>query len=517
MTARALLLLCLGLAGFLCFRTAHDASQLPWNFDEPFYVTAARNVAREGRYVVRMFGREHPPIYPPAFPVFVLAPLYRLWPHELGVGVYGVLATALAAVALAFRIGGRLGGPFAAVGAACGLLWLGDFRRMAANIMSDVPSVCALLGCCVASMELRGESSAWRFLGAGLVFAVAAAVRVLNIVVLGPALVVAWRLWRGGEMRAGRLLLVVGPVAAVLAGGMVRNATVFGAPLRNAYHYWAPFPHEVGMSFGPEWVVRNVGWLLLYGFPAVAALGLVGLIGLRRLRVGEAGALDRFLLFLAMVPGVHSALFLFYSWSDMRLHLALLAFLAVAGGAGVGAAVGRLVGGRVEVLGALLFCAMLQAGNAVSMRRPAPAPRRAHLDQVRTLVPADAVLVVTMNPLIVEAFVVEGTRRIAVPLDRRVELMDRPIAPRPIGRVEGLSWADVPGAYRKVLAAGAEWPVEHTAAEHPQQLAEWLARGRSVWLETGERAADDASVAELRKRFSLREAGPGVFEVTARR
>lgn len=513
MTPRLLLPLCLLFAALLLFRTPYEASQLPWQFDEPFYVTAARNFGRDGNHVVRMFGREHPPIYPPAFSCLLLAPLYRAFPQEIGIGVYAVFVAALGAVALAFRVGGRLAGPFGAVGAVMGLLWLADFRRMAANIMSDVPSVCALLACCVVSMEL-GAGAPWtRCLGSGLVFAVAATVRVLNVVVVGPALLVGWRLWSAREQSAARVAALVGPVLGVLGAGAAYNARTFGSPLRNGYQYWAPFPHGVAMNFGAEWVLRNVGWLLVYGFPAVALLGVTGLVLLRVLRAGESRALDRFSMFLAMVPGLHSAVLMFYSRSDMRLHLGFLAFLAVVGGAGVGALVGRLAGGRVTLAAIGLVCAIGWAADARSMRVPEVPTRRLHLERVRAVLPADAALVVTANPLIVDAFVIEGTNRIAVPLDRRVELMDRPIAPRPLAATAGLSWADLPGAYSAVIAAGAEWSVADTATGRPEILERWLAEGRSVWLEAAERAADDPSLELLRRRFRLVQAVPGVFRL----
>lgn len=506
---RLLLLLCLILAALVLFVTPYEASRVAWSFDEPFYMTAARRFAMDGHYRVTLVGREHPPIYPPALPILVFSPFYRLNPNELGMGVIPVFLASLLTIACAFRIGTRLGGTWGGVGAATMLLLSHTFRHLAGCVMSDIPSLLGILITCAFVLELDAATSTRRCLAAGLTIAFTISMRVLNILILGPLVIAGASLWRDGTLRLSRVAAIVVPTLLTWAATSYYNFLTFGKPLRNAYHYWSPIPHETGMNFSPIYIHDNLIFLIVDGFAYALLAGIMGALWLNRARRAQlpgVSAADqrRFYAFAALTAGVQSTLLLFYAWSGMRLNILLVAFLYLLGGAGIGNMIGFVLRERPRYCVLLLLLAVGWAANERIQGRFAIHPEaRLQRDALKRLLPADAVVIETTTPLVFEAELIEGTRRTALPLDRDVELADWPVAPRPLRPFKSYPKTPYEHSHPSVFEAGAEWAVPYTAVERPDVLEDALRAGRAVYLDGSLRKDGDASEAKLRARFDF--------------
>src|SRR5262249_6787553 len=81
----------LAIAATRSWRSPWSASALAAAPDSVEYAVGAQRIATLGTYDLELGGRFYPPRYPPWFSL-LLAPLYWLDPHELGIGILAVLA-----------------------------------------------------------------------------------------------------------------------------------------------------------------------------------------------------------------------------------------------------------------------------------------------------------------------------------------------------------------------------------------------------------------------------------------
>ena len=241
------------LAGYTFYVTPDFAANLPQDGGD--FAVSAVNLLERGRPVVSAYGHNFPSSHPFGTSLLLL-PAYVLLGHNLGNGIYSILFCALATIALTYAIGVRLGGRLCGCFAALFLITHYGFWEYSQKIMSDVPSA-FLATAALALLLATGEARrAGLFRGAaGALLGFAVLVRYDSILMLVPAmLVLPWDgIWRDRARRAGSLLAGVAPFLIVLA---VYNQATFGRPWRTSYHYWGAEMYTNRPLYSVEYITR---------------------------------------------------------------------------------------------------------------------------------------------------------------------------------------------------------------------------------------------------------------------
>jgi len=465
------LLIALGLAllaAFVFWTTPEFAASLPQ--DAPDYAIPAVNLLERGRLVVSAYGHDFPPAHPPGMPLLLL-PSYILFGYFPGNGIYAVLLCSVSTVVLTYIIGVKLGGRLCGCSAALFLIAHHGFWQFSRKIMSEVPS--ALFGIAVFALLLKirdRKRPGLACLAIGAILGFAITIRNDNVLLLVPAaLLLAWE--GAGRERLQRVGLTLVGMVPFLIGLAVYDQVTFGSPWRTGYHYWGGAGSAKRPLFSAGYITKSGflrlvpiidpknaegnGTLLIkslldqsdttqiFGLGAGALWHLPGFrlyqtVVLLRTTLGAIGLLaclvgwrtnrlrQRFLLWLVLITFAYVGFFLMYYYRDERFLVRLVPVFCLADGVGVAALLAKWPSkcARATVLvvvGALIGRFMLW--NA-QMGFPTGDQQGIYetLTWVASQIEPNAVVVSNFSPLWVDAYIIHGTHRIAVPLGHKYEI-----------------------------------------------------------------------------------------------
>lgn len=325
------LLAVLALAAALRWTWPAEVEDLRPRPDALEYEEAARNLAAGRGYLLWIGNRAYPPRYPPGMSALIAASI-PIFGAGRGVGIWVVLASALASIAATYALARRAGGASAGLFAAL-LLAISPLHVLASEyVMSDVPAtaVVALIGYGVL-VVLDGRAPALGCVALGILCGLA-------VVLRQPLVLVAFAAWLAvGLLGEGTVRERMRRLALVGAGGVVGvapllwiNWQLFGSPLRSGYGYWAPHagfgldrataPPEPGRPSNLAvylMALAGNGWF----YPATASplLALGSLAALRR-----GGTARRLCAFTWLATLFLTAFLLLYALRSNRLLLPVL-------------------------------------------------------------------------------------------------------------------------------------------------------------------------------------------------
>lgn len=447
------------------FATPQFAADLPQ--DGVDFAVSALNLLERGRLAVSAYGHDFPSRHPFGTSLLLL-PSYMILGHFLGNGIYSLFCCAFGTIALTYALGVRLGGRLCGCIAALFLITNHGFWQYSQKIMSEVPSVflaTAVLALLLASRNRKRPGLMW--LAAGGVIGFALTVRYDNMLLLAPSLaLLPWEdTWRQRMRRVGAL--VVGMAPFIIALGVYHQIT-YGRPWRTSYRYWGLAGTISQPLFSPEYITKASFMRLrlvepgsadivegngvfypksllaesdttrIFGPPLYwqlpgrrlfqilalfrSALGITGfvacLIGWR-----THASRRQFLLWLVVFTVTSVVFYMLYNWQEERFLLRLVPEFCLANAIGVSllftlwpskvarAMVVALVGASTFRLALLNLGAGFPSGNDAGLYST--------LSHAGQYMESNAVVVSDFDPLRVDAYLIRGTDRLAVPLDLR--------------------------------------------------------------------------------------------------
>lgn len=495
-------------AAFAFWVTPQFAGSLPQ--DGADYAMPAINLLERGRLVVSAYGHDFPPNHPPGMPLLLL-PAYMLFGDFPGNGIYVVLLCSLGTVALTYVIGMKLGGRPCGCAAALFLIANYSFWQFSRKIMSEVPSAFFGVSALALSLTIRDRKRPGLVcLAIGGILGFAIAVRSDNALLFVPAAVLL--AWEGAwPERLRRVGLCLAGIVPFLVGLAVYDRVTFGSPWLTGLQYWGITrdAKEPRPLFSPGYVTKSgfmrlnqvtetipglvegnglfysrsllseaddtrifshpVHWQLpgrqLYQLLSVlrSALGVMGLwaclIAWRTKPLRQ-----RFVLWLGGISIVYVGFYCLHFYQDERYLLRLVPTFCLANGMGVAFLFARWPAKDVRATVAVLVLALI--GTLASWNGQLGFPTGEQRSVYETLsgvsrhMDNNAVVVSNFQSLCVDAYVIRGTYRIAVPLGQ--------------GRGD---WVYVGGGSTPTPLS----PI--TAVDNPERLRELLRSGRPVyWL-----------------------------------
>jgi 4-amino-4-deoxy-L-arabinose transferase-like glycosyltransferase len=511
------LLFLLIIAAVWLYRTPYHASNLEVTPDTVEYALAPLQLLETGRYEIMLEGRGLPPRYPPWFSSLVILPAYALFGHEPGNSILPITLLAVAGVGFAYAIGKRLSSTAGGALAGLAVLVLPSYTTWATQVMSDVPCTALMLGAWLLYLRLRDKPlSLGIYFGAGVLVAITTLFRPVFAAMVLPFL---FMILVERKNLFFRTALLLAPMAVAAAASFAYNAAAFGSPLRNGYNFWVAVPYDYPrMTFSLSYVAMNFRILWLSLFPVVL-LGCIAAWLLVRSRKPAAYAVSRQSLwdsaiFLVLTTAPMMLFHLVYFFPAERFFIPMLAGTAML----AASMLALLVGPRAESALNILLPALFLLAVAGRIAVPEPLPlRRLAAERVRTHSPDNAVVISAIDPVYLGRLAGAGSSRRIVPLSRNVEYASKVLVRKKIEdpRLESLNWND-PGAVA-LIRPHAEEAVKFVASERMDELAQELARGTPVFLEslyTDEREA--RALAELHARFKVVQRAPYFFELLPR-
>jgi 4-amino-4-deoxy-L-arabinose transferase-like glycosyltransferase len=488
------------------FATPKFAANLPQ--DSVDFAVPALNLLERGRLAVSAYGHDFPSAHPFGTSLLLL-PSYMILGHFLGNGIYSVFCCAFGTIALTYLIGVWLGGRLCGCIASLFLITNHGFWQYSQKIMSEVPSVflaTAVLALLLASQNRKRPGLMW--LAAGGVIGFALTVRYDNALWLAPSLVLLpWEdAWRERMRRVG--LLVVGMAPFIVALGVYHQVT-FGRPWRTSYRYWGLAGTASQPLFSTQYIPRTSFMRLrlvepesadivegngtfyaksllaesdttrIFGHPRYWQLPnrrLCQVLALLRSALGIAGFVAcwmgwrmndsrrQFLLWLVVSTVTSVVFYMLYNWQEERFLLRLVPEFCLANAIGVTVLLAcwpnRAVRAAVIVLVSTLIIQLALVNSHVGFPTGNDAGLYTTLSYAAQHMESNAVVVSNFDPLRVDAYVIRGTDRIAVPL----------------GPARGIN----------VFVGGDSSPTPlhpFVASENPARLREALHSGRpAYWL-----------------------------------
>jgi 4-amino-4-deoxy-L-arabinose transferase-like glycosyltransferase len=164
-----------------------------------------------------------------------LVPVYAIFGHFPGNGIYAIQLCALGSVALVYWLGRKVAGRLCGCLAALFLVSHYGFYQYSHKIMSEVPTVffMSVILVFLFSSQDRSREFLWRYIGVGFVLGFAVAVRYDNIVALAPVIVscASWLV----IIAVKRLTAVAAGMAPWLLLLALYNHSHFGSCLTTGY------------------------------------------------------------------------------------------------------------------------------------------------------------------------------------------------------------------------------------------------------------------------------------------
>ncbi len=504
------------IAAVWLYRTPYAASNLEVPPDTVEYALAPLQLLETGRYEIVLEGRMLPPRYPPWFPALVILPAYVVFGHDPGNAILPVTLLAVAGIGFGHAIGKRLGGVAGGILAGLALLFLPSYASWGTQVMGDVPTTCLMLATCLLYLRLRdGPRSPAIYFGAGLLIAVATLFRPVFAAMLFPFLLEIFRVPETRIRNASALLL---PIAAAAGITLVYNAVTFSSPLRNGYKYWAAIPMDYpSLIFSLSYFKTNLWLIAATVFPLYVVVGIAAWLLVRKREPAEFAskrpAFRDALTFVALTTGPILLFHLFYFFPSDRFHIPMFAGAAVITGGVLGLFFNaRTISHLKFVLPVILLLAI-----AARITVPEPVPhRRLAADRIRTVTPANAMIISAIDPVYLERLAGHGSSRRIVPISRKVEYASKLLVPKRVDlpNASKLNWRDSRNS--ELRRGGASEAVQFVASEQLESLATQAAAGTPVFLDTTF-VGDEADVLNrLQRRFAFVQRAPFLYELRAR-
>jgi hypothetical protein len=310
-------------------------------------------------------------------------------------------------------------------------------------------------------------------------------------------------------------LFVLVPLTFIAAATALYSLLTFGSLGRSGYQFWLPWPYdEWSAVFSTRYLKENLEVLL---FQTPLPLFLIVVLGLTPiLRHYDRAALNRpqfrfYLIALALFAIPSCVFYLLYFYSTSRFALPVSAVLY----AGMASAIGALLGPLERHRFGLTFVLVLLIGALLGFRLASIAPepeRRLAAERIARNTPSDAVVITALDPVYAEPLLVRGTKRVVVPVSRRVEYASKVVAWRKL-EFEPPSDRDpevVPRA--SLLETGGQEAVTYVALEAMDALREQIRSGAQVFLDESLLASEEMEI--LSKHFVMKPVAPKLYLLT---
>ena len=465
------------------------------------FAMPAVNLLERGRLVMTAYGHDFPSSHPLGTSLLLL-PSYVIFGHFLGNGIYSLFLCAFGSIVLTYFIGVKLGGRLCGSVAALFLITHYGFWQYSQKIMSEMPSVflaTALLALLLTIRERKRPGLTCLLAGAVLGFAIM--VRSDNLLLIVPA---AWLLWENTwRVRLRQVGLCLVGMLPFLAGLAVYDQATFGSPWLTGYQYWGNAGSSGQPLFSTAYATKSgfirlrgidsqFAWLIdgnaafysksllgeadtsrVFGDPNYWQLSgrrlyqtlallrtALGLIGLLACLIGwRTHPLRRKLLLWLIISTVMYVFFyLGFSWQEERFLLRLVPAFCLANAMGVSALLFLWPARVVRLAVVTLVGALILALGVFNMQMGFPTGGDSYLYESLSLasqrMEPNAVVVSNFDPLRVDPYLIRGTARIAVPLERSRAItvnVGRDLTPTTV--------------------------CPFVAAEHPERLREFLHTG----------------------------------------
>lgn len=512
--------------------------------DNVEYALGAHNLLERGTYAIELNGRPYPPRYPYGYSTFFVAPVLMITGSEPRHAVYASLVSGTLVVVLLGVVGWRAFGAVTSAGGVFLLLVYPLFLKYTREVFADVAVTALFLGVFLAALCLRPSRMRWS--AVGLLIGLAASVK-FSLVLAAVFPWLAVRLPEGADAKADppkgrfpRLVLDVclaTGIAVGLAPLLTYNARTFGEPLRTGYHYWCSVPYDFsGLTFSLRYLWQsvdgggpgNVAYYLLPGGEMAekapyhviqVAYWLLVLAGLF-LGWRTPGTTGRAVRLIAAGGALQFAYFAVYFFRSTRLLLPVyVLFLPVAVYALV-----RLVRVPLQLERSRAVAVCLASTLAIGCwflgwryKRFQPDYRNALTAEANRLLPDDALIVSDLDGAYVTHYLLRGTRREYLPLDRGVEYASKFAQPRRPPSAERPT--DDPFDHRAIPAE--DWNAVEvyplTALDNPDLLKRRLEKGQPCYAVLEDPRADRtlrSNASRFRVYLERVEPGIGVFRAT---
>ena len=451
-------------ASFSFYATPEFAANLPQ--DGADSAIPAVNLLERGKLVLTIFGHDHPPSHPFGLSL-LLVPAYVVAGHFLGNGIYAILLCALGSIVVIYVLGVKLGGRWCGSFAALFLITHYGFWQYSQKIMSEVPSVLLLTSVLALVLSVREKREAgFRCVVAGAILGFAVTVRYDNLLWFAPtaALLSGAGSWRERLRRVGLCLAGLAPWILLLAA--YQQAT-FGRPWRTGYSHWGNAGDSTQPLFSLKYIT-TAGFLgmkqidgqraglvegngifyaksllaesdttRIFGNPLYwqlpdrpiyqllaglrTALGVVGIVAC--LVAWRTNPFRRqFLLWLILTALISIGLYLLYSWQEERFLMRLVPLFCLANAMGLTALLAKWPAKSFRAIATVVAGVLLVALAFYNWQMGFPTGNDLHLYEVFTYATGhmerNAVVVTNIDPIHVDAYLIRGTERLAVPLVR---------------------------------------------------------------------------------------------------
>lgn len=476
---------------FYFFTSAEQASNFPVS-DSIEYSVAAERVVDIGTYSIELEGITYPPRYSPWYPLFVLVPFYYAG-DDIGSGIYATTVYALLACLLALVLGSLIGGPWGAVLAAVFLLFIPGFRYFAKQILTDVPFSAIAILLWFEFLLLKNEvfnKSKRSFLSASFLAAWAAILRPFGFSLLLPFLVLAFKKPKTFQKIFALAVLAL-PTLIVFLATAYYNLKVFGTATRSGYNFWLAVPYDYpSLILSVKYFASNIS--VLISDTEILPLVLVTItifIFLKRKAASESLSgesvklISDSVIYAVLGLGPIVVFHLFYFYPSVRFFLPLQVFMAII----TGALAGRLFSSmKLKANGAIMLALLTMVLLVIVSFLPMKEEEglRARVELLNKYLPDDAVLVSDINPLYLQALLVENSKRKIVPWSRETEYASKVVSWQKYGNLDLSTTSPYNHRAKGLIENGAISPILQVADENPLLLSEFIRNGRSVYIDT---------------------------------
>lgn len=452
----------LALAAF--YVTPEFAANLPQ--DGVDFAIPTVNFLERGQLVLTAYGHDFPPARGFGM-ALLLMPAYVLYGHFLGNGIYAILLCALGTIALTYFIGIKLGGRSCGCFAALFLITNYGFWQYSQKIMTDVPS--AFLTTAVLALLLSiydRKRFGLACFTVGIITGFAVSIRYDNILVMAPALLL---LWEGSwTQRFRRVIFIILGLAPWMIGLAAYHQITFGSPFRTGYNLYVSNGKDPEHPMFSTKYIATSSFLKTRGFDAQLAGMIEGNgpfyaksllteadtsrvfghplywqlpgrttyqgLTLLRTALGILGLLvclnawrsnhqrQRFLVWLVTFSFLNVILYLLYFWGEERYLMRLVPLFCVASGIGVSELLARCSAKMVRIPLVIVFSILIAVFAFFNWQMGFPNGNDLHLYETLTQasgqMESNAVVVTNFDAWHVDAYLIRGTKRLAVPLMR---------------------------------------------------------------------------------------------------
>ena len=423
----------------------------------------AENFLREGRFGFYLNGVFHPSRYLPWFPLLFLAPFQALTGDVYG-AVYGswLAAAGLAAVMFCSCLQitvrqGEAGKRDAARGALAGLLTFpvllltSFFIALTGYAMTEVPYLlfCVWAMILWTRLAVRPGVDLPSLMWCAVLIALGGSVRSTAYPMLLLPYILIFTREKDWKRRFLLWFLAALPTALVLLASNIFNWAVFGSPFRTGYHFWCPVPYDfMPLTFHPRYaaeylprLVREKGFWLTMALLGICAAWFAAsrrARGEKLLSFPRWNAWEAAMAFAALQSMLIFVLYIFYFFYDKRMYLPIL-IMVLPPAASAAANLLRMVLRRKSAVnwtlaGAaflLQLIAMHNLNDYHKALRTIP-DDRGKLEYLNSILPGNAVLLSSFNPAVADRFLLRGTDRKVIPVNRIHEYTDKIAAPQKV-------------------------------------------------------------------------------------